>query len=128
MVDTIRALTGVDTLEVVIKLVANTERNTLRVFPKGFLESIKVVALNVSVAGRVENSVLNIILIASSLIVGVGIFIKVDGTDVLPESVSISRPATLATEIVGIARNQVLFRETMEGTVVDGVVSLSISS
>jgi len=80
---------------------------------------------------HLEESVVigNVVSVAGSGIVGVGVDISVNGTTVLlPEAESIGRPATLATQVVGIAGDQVLLGSLEEGTVVNSVFGLNGTS
>lgn len=129
VVDTLRALTSVNTGEVVVELVSDTVGNSERVLSEIGLEALNAVRASVLVTSGVEMSIWDLILVASGLIVSVRIVSKVNSTILAPESKGISWPATLATSVhSGVARDQVLLRKLVEGSKVDSVDSLGSTS
>lgn len=92
------------------------------------LETFLIVLSGVHVASGVEKSFLNIVLVACSLIVGVRVKICLDSTSSSPEGKGISGPATLATKVDSVARDEVLLRKPVEGTILDSVPRLSTTS
>lgn len=70
----------------------------------------------------------NIVLVACGLIVGVRIVSIEDGSVFCPELVGSSGPATIASTVTSVTRNELLLGKRVQGTILDSVVNLSGSS
>lgn len=67
----------------------------------------------------------NIVLVACGLIVGVRIVSTEDGSVFCPELVGSSGPATTASTVTSVTRNELLLGKRVKGTILDSVVNLS---
>lgn len=118
------AFTIVDTIDVIVEWFGNSEVESNGRLSDVCLECLGIISRSdkMSIVFGVNESFLNLVLVACLFSIDVGVKISTDST-VLEEPEDINGPATLAAKIFAIpgAVDDMLLRKTVEGTVLDSV-------